>query len=204
VAQHATQEGVAPPQDFMEMGPTPAEAAQVAAPLKPTARRLNREFGAKEPTMATASREESITPVEMASRMKPMEMGAHKAAEAKRGITEDPWLCKVNPPSNTRHGNGHTAQTDVRGERREVWGSLDRRCPGGGQAWYATPVAKARGAITRRPDRNDTHETNRRGPGNDQAWYATPPPRKRGAPSPAGPTETTNKKPHTKSQPNQA
>jgi hypothetical protein len=37
----------------------------------------------------------------------------------------------------------------------------NRRYPRGGQAWYASPAAKARGAITRRSDRNDKQETKR-------------------------------------------
>ena len=55
-----------------------------------------------------------------------------------------------------------------------MWRRLDRRCPGRDRAWYASPAAKARGAITTRSDRNDTQETNRRCPGKDRAWYASP------------------------------
>ena len=80
------------------------------------------------------------------------------------------------------HGSDRREKQPARlAERREARGHLDKRRPGEGQAWYATPVAKARGVITRRPDRNDTQETNRRGSGEDQAWYATPVAKARGA-----------------------
>ena len=83
------------PQGIMGMGPTLAEAARAAALAKTTARRLNEELeGAKEPVVAKVSRDEAITPVEMASRMNPMEMAAQKLAGAKRGLMEDAWLSK--------------------------------------------------------------------------------------------------------------
>jgi hypothetical protein len=203
-AQQATQEGGAPPQGPLENGPTPA----VAALRKPTERRLSAELGAKEPEIAAASREESITPAEMASRMKPKEMGAHKTAGANGGIMEDPWLSKVNPPNNTQHGNSHAARTDVRGEPRDK--PKGEKCGGvstGGVLGEARrgmlPPLRKHGAPSPAGPTETTHKkptgevlgTTERG--------MPPPPRKRGAPSPAGLTETSNKIPHTKPRPNQ-
>ena len=92
--------------------------------------------------------------------------------------------CCTNTHSSISHplGSDRDEKRPVcQAERPRMWGRLDRRCPGGGQAWYVPSVAKARGAITRPTDRNNKQETNRRCPGGGQAWYASPAAKARGA-----------------------